>query len=62
VAGKAAALVSPHSDDEHIEAISELLDDSAARGRLTVAGVEHARGFTWENSARKLHGYFSEML
>lgn len=62
IAGKAAALVSPHSDEEHIERISELLDDPAARGQLSAAGVEHARGFTWENSARKLHGYFSELL
>jgi glycosyltransferase involved in cell wall biosynthesis len=62
IAGKAAALVSPHSDDEHIEAISELLDDSMARGQSAAMGVEHARNFTWENSARKLHGYLSELL
>ena len=62
VAGKAATLVSPHSDDEHIEAISELLDQPAARDRLQRAGIEHAKAFTWDNSARKLYGYFSELV
>jgi glycosyltransferase involved in cell wall biosynthesis len=62
VAGDAATLVSPHSDDEHIEAISELLDEPGKRDRLRGAGMAHASAFTWESSARKLYGYFSELV
>jgi glycosyltransferase involved in cell wall biosynthesis len=62
VCGKAAILVSPDSDDEHVEAISEVLNNSATRRRLTVAGEQRARSFTWESSASKLRGYLADLV
>jgi glycosyltransferase involved in cell wall biosynthesis len=62
VAGQAATLVSPNSDDEHIEAISELLDDAERRDGLRRAGIARASSFTWEISARKLYGHLSDLV
>ena len=62
VSGQAATLVSPHLDDEHIEAISELLDQPGKRDRLSRAGMARASGFTWDRSARELYEHFSELV
>jgi glycosyltransferase involved in cell wall biosynthesis len=61
ISGGAATLVSPDRDDEHIEAISALLDDHARRREQSERGIEHARRFTWAASAERLHGYLSEL-
>lgn len=59
ISGGAATLVSPDSDDEHIAAISALLEDHAARTALCERGAAHARQFTWAASAGRLHGYLA---
>jgi glycosyltransferase involved in cell wall biosynthesis len=49
--GAAAALVHPDRPNEHIDAITGLLDDSPARMRSASMGRARARLFTWGESA-----------
>lgn len=53
VAGDAAVLVNPYDIDEIAEAILELLSNQQKRGRLIQKGLEKAKQFTWEKSARE---------
>jgi glycosyltransferase involved in cell wall biosynthesis len=62
IAGSAALLVDPHSDDDHIDAISSLICDGAERHRLSVQGRERASGFTWDAAAKQLRSHFQELL
>lgn len=61
VAGSAALLVSPHRDDEHIEALSSLLRNAGLRSRCVADGLQRAAGFTWSASARQLRQYLAEL-
>ncbi len=62
VAGDAALLVSPHSADEHIEAIETLLQQASMRQQLSLRGQLHAQQFTWERSAAQLRQQFQSLL
>jgi len=53
VAGDAAVLVNPYDVDEIAEAISELLSNQQKRESLIQKGLERAKQFTWEKSARE---------
>lgn len=53
VVGDAGLLVSPDNPEEIAAAITDLLDDSALRERLSAKGVEQARQFTWRRTARE---------
>ena len=52
VAGDAALLVDPYDADAISRALDYLLTDDAARAALEAKGIERARAFTWENTAR----------
>jgi glycosyltransferase involved in cell wall biosynthesis len=52
VAGDAALLFDPHSQSEIAHAIELLLGDASQAERLRGAGLERAREFTWERTAR----------
>jgi glycosyltransferase involved in cell wall biosynthesis len=52
VAGDAALLVNPDSEDDLLRALTSVLDDSATAARLRTKGLERARAFTWEQTAR----------
>lgn len=52
VAGEAALLFDPHDPQEIATAVERLLNDPTEAERLRRAGVERARGFTWERTAR----------
>jgi glycosyltransferase involved in cell wall biosynthesis len=52
VAGKAGLLVNPHDPTELAEAMAQVLSNSQLRQRMRVEGLEQARRFTWEKTAR----------
>jgi glycosyltransferase involved in cell wall biosynthesis len=49
---EAALLFDPHDERAIAEALGRLLDDGSLRDRLRAAGLERARLFTWERTAR----------
>jgi glycosyltransferase involved in cell wall biosynthesis len=51
VCGDAALLFDPTSLDAIAESIQKLLDDSQLRNRLSAAGLERARQFSWSRTA-----------
>jgi glycosyltransferase involved in cell wall biosynthesis len=51
--GDAAVLAPPTGEAFHA-ALTDLLSDQAERERLTAAGIERARRFTWERTARHI--------
>src|SRR6185436_7930623 len=53
IAGNATLLVDPRDVAALADAIARGIGDSALRGRLRAAGLERARGFTWERCARE---------
>jgi glycosyltransferase involved in cell wall biosynthesis len=52
VAGDAALLFDPDDQEAVTGALGRLLEDRELATRLGAAGVERARGFTWERTAR----------
>lgn len=62
VAGDAALLLSPDNMDDHIEAITGLLSDSAARARLSELGRARASHYTWAQSAQSMADEFRKLL
>lgn len=52
VAGDAAILVDPNSEEEIAEGLTSLLVDPDLRARLRDAGLARAATFTWERTAR----------
>lgn len=53
VAGEDAVLVDPYETSSIAEGMRRLLTDDALRADLSAAGLERARRFTWEETARK---------
>jgi glycosyltransferase involved in cell wall biosynthesis len=53
VAGDAALLVNPESDEELAEAMARILRDASLRESLRRKGFERAKQFTWERAARQ---------
>ncbi len=54
VAGEAACYVDPESSSDIERGLSELLVDPALRQRLAQHGLQRARSFTWEGTARAI--------
>lgn len=52
VAGDAALMFEPHDEAAIAAALERLLTDRAEAKRLRARGLEHAREFTWERTAR----------
>jgi len=58
VAGEAAILVEPGSDDALADGLRTALTDTTLRASLAVAGPRHAAGFTWDRcAAATVEGY-----
>ena len=53
VVGQAGLLVPPTDHEQLAEAIIRVVEDRALRERLSRAGLERAREFTWERAARQ---------
>jgi len=58
VAGEAAVLVDPYSEDEIERGIVELLRDDVRRTRLDRKGAKQADSFQWKETARKTEDVF----
>lgn len=52
--GTAGLLVDPDAADDLARALAQVLDDPALRQRMTAAGLDHARQFTWARTAASL--------
>jgi glycosyltransferase involved in cell wall biosynthesis len=61
VAGDAAILVNPEDEDELAEAIMRLITNDSLRESLRKKGLERAKLFTWEDTARKTLKLFKEV-
>jgi len=62
VAGDAAILVDPHSEEEIASGMSRGLADEALRGRLVEAGLERVRRFSWDEMARGICQFVDDRL
>jgi glycosyltransferase involved in cell wall biosynthesis len=62
VAGDAGVLVDPLDVAAIAGALQRLVDDAPARGRLAQAGVERARGFTWDAAVAQTWAVYEELL
>jgi glycosyltransferase involved in cell wall biosynthesis len=58
VVGNAGLLVNPGVTDELVMAAESILHDQQFSRRLSELGIERAKLFTWEESARRLEGVF----
>jgi glycosyltransferase involved in cell wall biosynthesis len=61
IAGQAALLVDPRDSEQIAEAVLELLRDPALAARLSAAGLERARIFSWEACARRTLAILEEV-
>lgn len=62
IAGNAALLVDPHKLDEHVEALTSVLDDTSVSTDLRARGCARAQFFTWKSSAEQLRSYFMQLV
>ena len=53
VIGDAGLLVDPYRTEEIADGLLALIEDDALREKLTIRGLERARQFSWEETARK---------
>ncbi len=61
VAGDAAILVNPEDPAELAQAMVRVLEDSDLRKALRTRGLERARLFTWERTARQTLSVYREV-
>ncbi|MDQ3149741.1 MAG: glycosyltransferase family 4 protein, partial [Chloroflexota bacterium] len=61
IAGDAAVIVDPESPDSIAEGIARLDGSEDLRRRLGASGLQRARLFTWDNSARRTLAVYEEM-
>jgi glycosyltransferase involved in cell wall biosynthesis len=62
VAGDAAILVNPYDVEELTHALWQVIHDENLRTELIRKGLERARQFTWERSARQLLQIYRDLL
>ncbi|MEZ4666920.1 MAG: glycosyltransferase family 1 protein [Anaerolineae bacterium] len=62
VAGDAAIVIDPYDIEELANAIRSILDDKILSSRLSHAGLDRARQFTWEKSALHLRNIYDHLL
>ncbi len=61
VAGDAAILVNPEDEEEIADAIMRVITNDSLRESLRKKGLERAKLFTWEDTARKTLKLFEEV-
>ncbi|MEW6606640.1 MAG: glycosyltransferase family 1 protein [bacterium] len=62
VVGDAGVTVSPHSVDDIAKAIYDVLSNPQMQKRLSEKGIERAKLFTWENTAKRTLSVYKECL
>jgi glycosyltransferase involved in cell wall biosynthesis len=62
VAGDAALLVDPYDPDAIADGIYRVLTDDALRRAMHVKGIARARQFSWEQSVRRVHDIYQQVL
>jgi glycosyltransferase involved in cell wall biosynthesis len=62
IAGDAAAIVPPTDLEAIVGALTEVLDDPKRRAEMSRRGLERAKRFTWDETARGLHQVVLERL
>lgn len=62
VVGDAAVLVDPYSEEAIAEGIQRVLSDPALRKTLIARGLARAQAFSWEDSIRRVHQIYMEVL
>ncbi|MFA5047503.1 MAG: glycosyltransferase family 1 protein [Patescibacteria group bacterium] len=58
VAGEAAIFVDPKNSQEIADGINNLLSDSVKRAKIISRGLERAKTFTWDKTAKEVFGLF----
>lgn len=53
VVGDAALLIDPYSEDSILQALLKIVGDEQLRSRLSAAGIQRARQFSWQTAAKK---------
>lgn len=61
VAGEAAVLVDPYSEDEMAEAICRVLSNISLREELCEKGLEQCKKFTWEKTAAQTYQIYRHL-
>jgi glycosyltransferase involved in cell wall biosynthesis len=62
VAGNAAVLVNPYSTAEISSALLQLASDENLRQRLSVAGFERAKAFSWNAAVERTYSVYLELM
>lgn len=62
ICGEAAFYIDPTDVSRIADGMAEVLNDSKLRERLISKGLERAKLFSWEETAKKTLGIFSEVL
>ena len=62
VVGDAALLIDPLQPEEIADALRRVLSDSSLREDLSRRGLERARHFSWDDSIRRVHQIYGEVL
>lgn len=62
ICGEAAAYIDPTDVSRMADGMAKVLNDSELRDRLISKGLERAKLFSWEKTAKETLGIFSEVL
>lgn len=62
IAGGAARLFDPHSEDELTEALAEVTGSEGLRARMRELGLRRARVFTWRRTAQRTLSVFDSVV
>ena len=62
VVGDAAVLIDPLQPEAIADALRRVLSDAGLRADLRLRGLERARHFSWEHSARRVREIYDEVL
>ena len=62
IAGDAAVLIDPRSPEDIACALAHVWNDDALHADLARRGVERARSFTWERTARETVAVYDKVL
>ena len=61
VTGDCGVIVDPYSAEAIADGMERLYSDSSLRQQLSEQGIERAKGFTWDKSAKILYNVYKEL-